>query len=57
MADFKPVAEILEGAQSFELRRHELRMPILPRVVAEPRQVIELAMFGVSHIHRQSCQR
>src|SRR5215470_16949781 len=47
----KPVPEILQRAMACKFSRQDPSVSILPAVVPEPCQVIDLNFFGCSHIH------
>src|SRR5262245_60816145 len=46
-----PVAETFQGPDARELRRDDLEMRVAPAVVPRLCQSLNLASFGVSHIH------
>src|SRR5688572_26958257 len=49
--------KVLQGTQTLEFRWHHLRVRILPAVVPELRQVVDLARFGLANVHERHCRR
>ena len=47
----KTVAETLQGAESRESRRHDLRVRFVPAIEPYLRQLIEVAFVGGSYLH------
>jgi hypothetical protein len=47
----EPVSKALQRPEAGELLRDELGMGLMPAVVPDLRQLIEVSFFGGSHIH------